>query len=269
MAVLDAVATGWLSFHLFQEDGGETFLTSALPGFLATEATRRSFQRFFFVRYSEGGHHLRLRFRTDHRSEGLAERLEDCVREHSAAPFRLQITPYDRTAHYFGETPASVYAELLNESTSRLALRLLGSPVGQPRLRRWLVLTATLDLLLEALASSGHEKRARIAASLAFAERTAESLFGPEAAVPLEESRQGAYRWPALLGPVRARLDVNVDKDGDLPRLGALMRRADRRHDFVNVHALHLLCNKLGFSLFEEHAAYAALIHLATTEGRA
>ncbi len=268
----------WLSFHLFLEDGGEDFLTAALPGFLAAETARKSFRRFFFLRYSEGGRHLRLRFRTGHgRRDGLEERLELCVREHlrrtTAAtpkemPFRLETTPYDRTHHYFGETRASVYAELLNEATSRVALRLLGSPAGQPRLRRWLVLAAVLDRLLESLAPSRAEKSARIAESLAFAERTAEILCGPEAAEPLAESRRSAARWPALVASVRARLNSGLDADGDLRRLAALMRRADRRSGFVNVHALHLLCNKLGFSLFEEHAAFAALAHLADGSAR-
>jgi thiopeptide-type bacteriocin biosynthesis protein len=240
----------WLSFHLFLQEGLDDFLVSVLPPFLAMESERGSFRRFFFIRYSEGGHHLRLRFLVRHRAE-LEERLAGCVATASGAGFRLETVPYDRTQHYFGETLASVYAELLNEATSRLALRLLAVYVDQPPLRRWLVLAATLDLL----AGDLEESRS-------FARRAAESLLGPEAIPALEESEQAARRWSAPLGAVRTRLRPALGADRDIRLLAALLRRARRVPDgpFVGVHGLHLLCNKLGFSLIEEYAAFAALI---------
>ena len=38
---------------------------------------------------------------------------------------------------------------------------------------------------------------------------------------------------------------------------------------FVATHALHLLCNKLGFSLGEEHEAFATLARLADSAVKA
>jgi thiopeptide-type bacteriocin biosynthesis protein len=272
MAALESTAHRWLSFHLFLDDDLEGFLTSALPGFLSAEAGKKSFRRFFFLRYSEGGLHLRLRFRVGRGpGDGLQGRLERCVTDHLAkghAPatcFRLEAAPYDRTQHYFGETPASVYAELLNAATSRLALRLLGSLAGQPRIRRWLLLAASLDVLMEALVAG--TKGVRFEESRAFAWQTAQDLFGPQALVALAEGCRTAPRWADPLMAVRDRVSLALDTGDDLRSLLALMRRTGRLPDgqgaFVNVHALHLLCNKLGFSLFEEHAAFAALSHLA------
>lgn len=240
----------WLSFHLFLQENPDDFLVSALPPFLAAESERGSFRRFFFIRYSEGGLHLRLRFLVRHR-EDLEERLAECVATATAAGYRLEAVPYDRTQHYFGETLASVYSELLNEATSRLALRLLASDGERTPLRRWLVLTAALGVLADDLEDSR-----------SFARRAADSLFGSEAVPALDEGERAARRWAVTLEAVRARLLPALGADPDVRRLTALLRRVRRLPGgaSVGVHALHLLCNKLGFSLIEEYAAFAALI---------
>ena len=251
----------WLSFHLFLQNGFDDFLTSALPPFLAAELERGSFCRFFFIRYSEGGDHLRLRFLAP-QGQGLEERLVRCIAAIAGARFRLEPVPYDRTQHYFGETRASVYAELLNETTSRLALRLLGAYAGQPRLQRWLMLVATHDLVIDKLTAGEADPRAWLAESLGFARRAAEEIGGPKAGPALDEGERPASRWAAPLEVIRARLLPLVDSDRDIRRLVALLLRVRwlPSGSSVGIHGLHLLHNKLGFSLVEEHAAYAALI---------
>lgn len=268
----------WLSFHLHLDGGPaglEGFLTRALPDFLAAESRQRSFRRFFFLRYSEGGLHLRLRFRLEdgRPNGGLGSRLENFVAGHleraPGAGFRLEVQPYDRTAHYFGETRESVYAELLNEASSQLALRLLASLAGQGRLRRWLVSTAVLDLLVDFLAAGDPSaKRRFLARSRDFAAQTAEALFGDEARAALAANRATVRPSAAPLPDVRSRLEPQLRLDRGFRRLAALLRRAHEsggRGPFVSVHALHLLCNKLGASLIEEHAAYLVLLHLTRT----
>lgn len=246
----------WLSFHLFLPDRFDDFLVSALPPFLASESARGGFRRFFFIRYSEGGTHLRLRFLAQS-GAGLEERLAGCVAAAFGGAFRLEEVPYDRARHYFGETRASVYAELLNEATSRLALRLLAGFADQPRIRRWLVLAVTLGLLADDLEESR-----------AFARRATESLLGPEAAPALAAGERVADRQAAALAAVRVRLVPVLGADRDVRRLGALLRRVRRLPGggSVGIHALHLLCNKMGFSLIEEHAAFAALIQDGSTQ---
>jgi thiopeptide-type bacteriocin biosynthesis protein len=251
----------WLSFHLFLQDSFDDFLISTLPPFLAAESERGSFCRFFFIRYSEGGDHLRLRFLTP-RGQGLEDRLARCVSAFAGADFRLEPVPYDRNHHYFGETRASVYAELLNETTSRLALRLLAACAGQPRLRRWLVLTVTHDLVIDNLTAGKADRRAWLVDSLGFARRAAKEIGGPETGPALDEGEHMADRWSAPLEAIRTRLLPLFGSDRDIRRLTALLRRVSRLPggSSVGVHSLHLLYNKLGFSFIEEHAAYAALI---------
>lgn len=251
----------WFSFHLFLQDGFDDFLISVLPPFLAAESERGSFCRFFFIRYSEGGDHLRLRFLAP-QGQGLEERLVRCVTAVTGARFRLEPVPYNRTQHYFGETRASVYAELLNETTSRLALRLLAACAGQPRLRRWLVLAATHGLVIEKLTAGEADRRAWLVESRDFARRATEEIRGPEAGLALDEGERTADRWLAPLEAVRARLLPLLGSDRDIRRLTSLLRRARRLPcgSSVGIHGLHLLHNKLGFSFIEEHAAYAALL---------
>ena len=259
----------WLSFHLFLQDGFDDFLISALPPFLAAESERGSFCRFFFIRYSEGGAHLRLRFLAP-QEQGLEDRLARCVAAAAETGFRLEPAPYDRTLHYFGETRASVYAELLNETTSHLALRLLTACAGQPRLRRWLVLAATLELVIENLATGEADQRAWLVESGGFARRAAEEIGGPKTGPALEEGERTADRWSAPLEAVRARLLPLFGSDRDIRRLTVLLRRVRRLPggSSVGVHGLHLLHNKLGFSFLEEHAAYAALIQIQNRRTR-
>ena len=59
---------------------------------------------------------------------------------------RVEQHPYDRSELYFGETALSVYAELPNEQTSYLGLRLLAQ--YQERQRLVVVLALILNFLL-------------------------------------------------------------------------------------------------------------------------
>ena len=112
----------WLSFHLFLQDGFDEFLISALPPFLAAESERGSFVRFFFIRYSEGGNHLRLRFLAPQESCGLEERLARCVAAGAGAGFRPRARPLRPDRALFWRDPASGYASCSTRRTSLLAL---------------------------------------------------------------------------------------------------------------------------------------------------
>src|SRR5262249_17964742 len=106
---------------------------------LETEWAAQRVKRFFFIRYSEGGLHLRLRFLPKKGmdpaflDEWLSQLVTGFARRQGIAPERCCIERhlYDRNVLYFGETTDSVYAELLNEQTSYLALKLL-SPATEP-----------------------------------------------------------------------------------------------------------------------------------------
>jgi hypothetical protein len=61
-------------------------------------------------------------------------------------------------------------------------------------------------------------------------------------------------------------MHVQLEDDSELMRIGRLLRRARRvrpNGPFVAMHALHLLCNKMGLSPHEEHRLMTALDRLA------
>src|SRR5262249_20794619 len=66
--IMSAPATNagqsWLSFHVFLPGLVEPFLVGYFLPALKVEQAARRVKRFFFIRYREGGLHLRLRFLT-------------------------------------------------------------------------------------------------------------------------------------------------------------------------------------------------------------
>jgi thiopeptide-type bacteriocin biosynthesis protein len=235
------------------------------------EAGRRegTVRRFFFLRYAEGGLHLRIRVLPG-RGVGV-DRVRTLLEQrlHSWLPsgeWRLEEHPYDRAALYFGETMESVHSELLNEATSALALQLLTSPGAGSRTRRWLALATLLEILVRDSTRDEVGRRAAISASRAFARETAEALGHPVAGRPWSASVEAA------LGDARNRL-ATLAHDGAVRRTARLLRRCRRcgpSGAFAATHALHLLCNKLGFTVHEEHDLFGALSRLAAdADGRA
>ena len=54
----------WASFHLFHAESLDQFLNEAVRPFVEAVLAERLATSFFFIRYWEGGSHIRLRFRT-------------------------------------------------------------------------------------------------------------------------------------------------------------------------------------------------------------
>ncbi|HEX2094849.1 MAG TPA: thiopeptide-type bacteriocin biosynthesis protein [Longimicrobiaceae bacterium] len=266
MSVPAEVSTRWASFHLSLPGPLEPFLAGHLLPFLERERAAETLRRFFFIRYGVGQPHLRLRLlpRAGIAAETLRARLEETVRayvEHQPCPgagYSVEAHPYSRSELYFGETAATVYAELLNEATSRLCLELLLAPGADHWARRWLSLAATLQVLLESSSGSEEELRCKLAESRAFARRAASGAGfdlpnGPRPPHPSLDT--------ALLTAL-SQLEPALAPHPTVRRISRLLRRARRyvpEGAQVAIHALHLLCNKLGFSLHEEHEIFTAL----------
>lgn len=260
----------WLSFHVFLPGAFETFLVDyLLPAVTAGLAAGR-LKRFFFIRYSEGGYHLRLRF-----LPGPAAGAEDIKAELGgllgkfitgtgceAARCRMEEHRYDRAELYFGETLLSIYAELLNEQTSYLGLRLLRARYPT-REHLMLVLGAALHHLLHRSVGSPHDFAAALRQSAGFAAETAaEHGF---LAQPPDAARQAKRR--DLLLKLLPRTAAALQAEPDARRIVRLLRRARRCQpdgEFVALHALHLLCNKLGVSIVEEYNLFDTLHRLVT-----
>jgi thiopeptide-type bacteriocin biosynthesis protein len=275
----------WQSYHVFLPGSVDLFLVQYLPGLLNECLRARLFRRFFFIRYSEGGDHVRLRFmpNVDGAERELRIALDravtSCARElHRGQfdlpgePFRIEQHLYSRQTLYFGETLQSVYAELLNEATSWLCLRLLRSLVVADRVRRWLALAATLDLVLREAYRTDDALRRAILESRDFARRAASDLAAVHGSLTEVE------RWTDLEPPIGRRLPLRaiwnaaariagaLGSEPSVQRIASGLRRLARYTPevrFVGVHSLHLLCNKLGFSLADEYWAFSALYELA------
>ncbi|MEM9556682.1 MAG: thiopeptide-type bacteriocin biosynthesis protein [Acidobacteriota bacterium] len=268
----------WTSVHIHLESVGaaaDTFLIDHLRPELDRELAAGGLRRWFFLRYSEGGPHLRLRFLPTPRraSRGrvptgstarrraivhgaaFADRLAARV---ATAGGSLHCERYDRAAHSFGDTPESVYAELLNEATSRLGLGLVQAFGPERRGERWIALTCALGRVQQQASATSSELAAELAASCDFAFRAARTLgldAGSDGAEDERSRRARAVRaaWPHVIASLPGALTEP---------LVALLRRVRRRGPAgreVATHALHLLCNKAGYSLAEERASFSAL----------
>jgi thiopeptide-type bacteriocin biosynthesis protein len=248
----------------------ERFLADRLRPWIDAARAERRVRRCFFIRYGEGGGHLRLRLIPGPAAhEGaldaaVRQLVGDALSEGAAAatgPEPVCRKPYDRTEHYFGETAESVYAELLNEATTRLCLDILAGPAGVNRTYRWLLTVGMLHWLLRGTAHGEAEFAKMVLAGHGFAEHASASVGAP---------------LPSRELPAHPRLDEAVTTTlartrplgdhRDVRRTVHLLRRVRARGPrghAVATHALHLLCNKLGFSLHDEHEMFTAIRRLS------
>jgi thiopeptide-type bacteriocin biosynthesis protein len=254
--------TRWLSFHVHLAGSIDQFLVDYLASRLEQECLSGSVSRFFFIRYHEGGLHLRLRFLPEAgREPEIAKWVAECVNDFAQSGAdepdlcKVEQHTYDRGALYFGNTIHSVYAELLNEQTSWLALRLLRRFHGN-RAQLMLVLAAALDHLLLQTAEDHAAYLKSLHASLQFAADTARE-YG---VVPQPPNQEETGSFCAVFTQVQNRSASFLAGDRNIAVMIRLMLRLRRSQStFVAVHALHLLCNKLGFSLLEEYQIFSLL----------
>jgi thiopeptide-type bacteriocin biosynthesis protein len=266
---MSSASTGWLSYHLLLRAPHEPFLAGHLAPWLEREVQERRVKRFFFIRYGPDGGHLRFRVLPysgieparlragleaavcDHLARNPDAGTEPCLEEH----------PYSRTLHYFGENRASVYAELLNQATSQLCLRIVIGPGGDRQAGRWLMLLSVLNQLLRGAARGDGDFADMVEEGRSFARRGSEAMgvFVQDGLLP---------GHPVLDATAGAALARGAAAAND-PLVRRIVRLLCRVRDYVPeggtvaTHALHLLCNKLGFSLREEYDLFTALQRLA------
>ena len=258
----------WQSFHVFLPRDFDGFLTKCVSPMVERELNEGRVKRFFFIRYSEGGNHLRLRFLPGSGTKRAAIGHDlTCLTRRFAEESGLEPEScyvleeaYDRIALYFGETLLSVYSELLNEQTSYLALRILRSG-SQSRPLRLVTVGSILALLTRRAARSSEETAGFIDQSCRFA-REALSRMGVTVA---HRNRDTTAQLHSALGRSIPKLSQLLEADSTTDRIARLLTRMRKRQlsgAAVAVHGLHLLCNKLGVSLTEEHELFTALCQL-------
>jgi thiopeptide-type bacteriocin biosynthesis protein len=259
----------WHSYHLFLDATVDRYLVDGLWPMLARELGARRIRRFFFIRYGGGRDaHLRLRFVAagSCSADQLRERLDESLRTHAAAQpispgsgrYRLEEHSYSRARDYFGENLVSVHAELLNEATSWLALLLLRS-AATPH-ERFIVLTGLSEIILRQAARERQEYRTLLADSARFPVDAARRL-----SIALRPEHRGAPSLAETLLSARRRMTGTLERHRLVSRTVRIMRRMRRmpgRGPGAATHGLHLLWNKLGFTLDHEREAFGTLARL-------
>lgn len=247
----------WLSFYIYLPWTGNEFLANFLPQLISALKAENQIKRFFFIRYTEGGYHLRLRLQTTADSEYriIEKRIKNTLEnfrkrgEISSSEIRLARADYSRQEHYFGETLETVYAELINEQTSYLSMQMLAG-AGEPN--HFLLKNAASIYWIFALSSFDEKDFSQtLTESRDFAEsNTAE--------------KRKEYSFDSLLRNVAITVERTSDAMVKLPHLArtaSLLKRLKlcERGRFAATHAVHLYCNKLGFSMSQEAEIYTLL----------
>jgi hypothetical protein len=237
----------WVSLHLHMDarDVNRFLATGfaiACRGVAETGLVRRQFH----LRYALNGAHIRWRLQVARgASPNQVRRLARRWIRSKRGGVRVELRDgrYDRRAHYFGDTMASVYAELLNVETSSLAMSL---PSARWSRRRRVVIAAAM--------------LARVARACSRTLASAVTLL--EEAHHLVASHRGGAAGPvsvpegdtvALVHGIEARVPAPSR------RLVQLLHRCRAREDLESVaaHAVHLLANKLGLRPSDELAGFA------------
>ncbi|MGH1364946.1 MAG: lantibiotic dehydratase C-terminal domain-containing protein [Calditrichia bacterium] len=267
----------WVSYHAFLTEDTDRYITAfLLPGIERIGIQMPEVKRFFFLRYWEGGAHLRLRFRIAEEAAikpletELQQTLDRMARLNDQQAFILSgsesrstcLNPqnfvlmraeYDRSSHYFGESMASVYSELINEQTSYLAIAMLDFCYESGIDRQTLVILVVNYLMSKSLVD--YELRQKlINRGYEFATLNTQKYF-----------TSVAFKAPVLQNKQLAALVRNSEalypffsSNTYLKQILRLIKRIYHHNydECIVVHSIHLLCNKLGVNLPAEAAIY-------------
>src|SRR5271165_169854 len=253
----------WWSASIFLERGLDVFLYRYLAPFLAVAKRRRDLKRYFFIRYSEGGQHIRVRIlpRPSLNGDEIKGWLSGTLRlfqqeTGSESNGRIDETVYDRTEAYFGETAASVYSELINEYTSALS----GSLFSNSALTRTQVVAVMACALGFFLRSSAEPVKTR--AALMQSRRFALDILHQARWRPAEINAETKLQFERIVRRIMPRVRTMLLDDPAAKQIVRLLRRVTRlggSGEFVATHSLHLFCNKNGILPPEEHHLLEAL----------
>lgn len=263
----------WIGFRIEVDSRGSAQI-SDFARWLSASSAGPLFGRWFYLWYSDGGLHLRVRLQPRRGVDASA--LETGLRQFAAdagATFVASRQTYDRTALAFGETRESVLAELLHTATSDLALQLLAHPVERKSTEAvWLLASAAAGALVQRAIDAEHAA-AFCDAWERFAVRTARGDV-VESSVERAMARERALA--KMLPRVAQALDANPAARKSVRLLRRLCGRGDRGQ-FVAMHGLHFFCNEMGLSIQREVLLTTALravvfptssLHISVHEAR-
>jgi thiopeptide-type bacteriocin biosynthesis protein len=245
----------WQSYHLFPALGTcDEMLLHCIPPFLSTEHRDHSLRRAFFLRYDEGGHHLRLRLQYRPSGAGVMDRLQLAL-DASRVEARVEASAYSRDDHYYGDTLETVYAELLNVRSSALAMEQLVSKSDRFTTRQGAWALWGVASAVQVLQAASEEWRSGIRACSEFVESAIQTFEARVAAqTALRDSTIEPERFRAVLC-ARPQLSLQGANFARLLRRTVRCKASGWR---VGTHAMHLYMNKLGVPLPVEGQAWGA-----------
>jgi thiopeptide-type bacteriocin biosynthesis protein len=254
----------WLSYHLFlRGEDMDVFIGSYLRSMVDDERKQGRIRRFFFIRYSIGGLHVRARFLLDRcgTRDSIEDGLYRCAAnfregaEQARLGCRIERTNYDRAEHYFGHNPRTVYSELLNEQTSYVALQMLRTTFVNRQIRV-LITACVLSSWMKLTYTQVADQARLLEEAQQFVQRALSQLGRRHVVL------SPAHRLAFVRSIRRIELKVS-DAAGEwqIEKISRLFRRTLDAPGgrVVAIHGLHLFCNKMGVTLQEEGYIYRGL----------
>jgi thiopeptide-type bacteriocin biosynthesis protein len=250
----------WLAFRVDFDRPCDAPVGEHLWPWLRAKQAEGLLGRWFFLWYSEGGHHLRLRLQPQKSvdSKLLARELRGLSLSAEGA-FRLRRQLYDRSELAFGENRESVLAELLHVATSELSLRLLSNVRAEHAPVRKAVMAAAAASVWVRRALGPGELGSTFASWRRFAAHNA--VRWSDRIQELDPDGQRA--WGAALNVLIPQMQTAFDSEKCARDAIALLRRVHARGArgrFVAIHALHLFCNEIGIGFGREYQLASALL---------
>jgi thiopeptide-type bacteriocin biosynthesis protein len=251
----------WRSLHCavdWPPEVADRFLTGTVGPAMAALRDRGAVDDWFFVRYTEGGPHLRIRFRGS--GPDLAARVAGELA--AGAPAGIHEARYEPEVERYGGPAAIGVAErVFCRSTEVVLARLAGglAPAGRVAAALDLTLATAVALDLDRLATLRWLRR-----------RSLSSRWHRDAGTPAPVTALGAApQGPGVARRWRAVAAAAAVGHGPVGSWAAQVRTADAelagvlgdRHDRLRIWGaqLHMLHNRLGLRPDQEHALGALL----------
>ncbi|WP_437530042.1 thiopeptide-type bacteriocin biosynthesis protein [Sorangium sp. So ce726] len=254
----------WIYRKLFHDrgpegEGTDALLLGLIDPLVSELEQSGAIDRFFFLRYAEGGDHLRLRVRVAPGRDpvDVAARV-DAAAACCTAVSRAEAAAYEPELEKHGGPAGMEIAERQFFASSRFALGCIRKTAGRPRARA-LVAACALDALLARAGVAGDARRSFLAGYARHWRTFGRAISGMELACAAPDAESVALVRALVRGDGLAAVGELVDGeralltafDADLPELVEASRRGALGVPLGTVvtNLAHTFHNRLGLTL--------------------